>query len=269
MTHGPHDHDSWADLDTMRVRYRRSGTGPALLLLHGSGSSLEAFDRIAPPLEADHDVIRPDLPGFGATGPHPDDDYRIETYTAFADAFLDALDVGPVSVAGHSLGGNIAWNLALARPDRIDRLVLMNPTGYPGKTLPLAMRLARNPLTRPLLLRSGSRRGTAAALRSAAGPGFRIPDALVDRVHAMNCRPGNREAFVRLARTDQQDNTWQLHRLAALTLVLRGDAVDGQHFARDIPHCTETVLPGIGHLMPEEAPEAVTTAIRTFLGDLP
>ncbi|WP_329015005.1 alpha/beta fold hydrolase [Streptomyces sp. NBC_00690] len=269
MTSGRHDHDYWADLDSMRVRYRRAGTGPPLLLLHGSGSSLEAFDRIAPPLHTDHDVIRPDLPGFGLTGPRPDRDYRITTYAAFLARLIDALAVKTCSVAGHSLGGNIAWNLALDHPGRVDRLILMNATGYPGKTLPLAMRLARNPLTRPLLRRAGSRRATAATLRSAAGSAFTVPDTLIDRTHAMTGRPGNRQAFIDLARTDQPDRTAHLSDITAPTLVLYGENIDGQHFARDIPDSREAVLPGVGHLMPEEAPEAVTTAVRTFLEPLP
>lgn len=50
------------------------------------------------------------------------------------------------------------------------------------------------------------------------------------------------------------------------TLVLRGEGIDGQHFARDIRDARELVLPGVGHLMPEEAPVPVADAMLAFLG---
>ncbi|WP_189601101.1 alpha/beta fold hydrolase [Streptomyces lateritius] len=80
-------------------------------------------------------------------------------------------------------------------------------------------------------------------------------------------RPGNSAAFIALARTDQVDRTPELRRLRAHTLILRGDRVDGQHFARDIPDSRDVVLPGVGHLLPEEAPAEVADALLEFLGN--
>jgi pimeloyl-ACP methyl ester carboxylesterase len=254
-------------IDGMRVRFVREGHGPPVLLLHGSGSSLDAFDGIAARLRGTCEVIRLDLPGFGLTGARPDRDYRIESYVAFLDRFLDGQSVADCTVVGNSLGGNIAWNLALTFPDRVRRLVLMNATGYPGKSLPAAIRLARNPLTRPLVRRAGSRRMVARNVRGAVGPAFTVPDDLIDRVHMMMNRPGNRDAFIDFANTEQPDRSGGLRRLRVPTLVLRGDGIDGQHFARDIPDSKEIVLPGVGHLMPEEAPADVADAILEFLGN--
>ncbi|TPQ22655.1 alpha/beta fold hydrolase [Streptomyces sporangiiformans] len=257
---------SFTSVDGMRVRFVREGRGPAVLLLHGSGSSLDTFDEVAARLRPAYEVIRLDLPGFGLTGPRPDRDYRIESYVAFVARFLDGQSVDTCMVAGNSLGGNIAWNFALTHPERVRRLVLMNSTGYVGKSLPVAMRLARNPLTRPLLRRAGSRGMVARNVRGMVGPDFTVPEAMVDRMHAMMSRPGNRAAFIDLARTDQADRTPELRRLRVPTLVLRGDGIDGQHFARDIPGSQDIVLPGIGHLMPEEAPTRVAGAMLEFLG---
>jgi pimeloyl-ACP methyl ester carboxylesterase len=260
---------SFASVGGMRVRFLREGSGPAVLLLHGSGSSLEAFDGIAARLRPTHEVIRLDLPGFGLTGPRPDRDYRIESYVAFLARFLDGQSVRRCTLAGHSLGGNIAWNFALAHPERTTSLVLMNATGYPGKSLPTAMRLARNPLTRPILRRLGSRSMVARNVRSAVGPGFTPSQETIDRIHAMMSQPGNQAAFIDLARTEQADRSAELRRLRAPTLILRGEQIDGQHFATDIPDSTDVVLPGVGHLMPEEAPTEVADAILGFLAVQP
>jgi pimeloyl-ACP methyl ester carboxylesterase len=250
----------------VRVHFKREGAGPPLLLLHGSGSSLHAFDPVADDLRTDCEVIRLDLPAFGLTGPRPDRDYRIEAYVDFVAEFLSGLGLDKVNVAGNSLGGNIAWNLAVEYPERVEKLILMNATGYPEKSLPAALRMARNPLLRPLLRRWAPSGAAEQNLRSSVGPRMNVDRALVDRVTAMMDRPGNRSAFIDFANTDQSDRSGRIKEIAAPTLVLRGDLIDGQHFSRDVPGSREVVLARIGHLMPEEAPTEVGAAIRSHLG---
>lgn len=250
----------------VRVHFKREGSGPPLLLLHGSGSSLQAFDPIADDLKAVCEVIRLDLPAFGLTGPRPDRDYRIEAYVSFVAEFLSGLGLDELSVAGSSLGGNIAWNLAVEHPERVRKLILMNATGYPEKSLPKALKMARNPLLRPLLRRWAPSGAAEQNLRSSVGPRMHVDQALIDRVTAMMNRPGNRSAFIDFANTDQADRSGRITEIVAPTLVLRGDLIDGQHFHRDIAGSHEVVLTGIGHLMPEEAPAEVSEAIRSHLG---
>jgi pimeloyl-ACP methyl ester carboxylesterase len=267
MTSYDRDPDSrYAAVDGVRVHYKRAGHGPAVVLLHGSGSSVHGFERVAEMLSASFHVIRLDLPGFGLTGPRPDRDYHVTTYAATVARFMAELAVPHYAVVGNSLGGNIAWNLALDQPDRVDRLVLVNATGYPEKSLPAGLRLARNPLLRPLLRRWLPRRATERNLRAAVGPQSTIvDDAMVDRVHAMMSRPGNRSAFVDFAMTDQPDRSSLIKRISVPTLVLRSAAIDGQHFARDIPGSIELVNADGGHLLPEEDPEWVAVAVQAFL----
>lgn len=251
------------------MHFKRAGSGPVLLLLHGSGSSLEGFERVAALLSRSCTVVRPDLPGFGRTGPRSDRDYRIEAYVTTMAAFMATLDVERYSVAGNSLGGNIAWNLALRHPERLDALVLINATGYPEKSLPAGLRLARNPLLRPLLRRWLPRGATRANLRSIVGQRSTIvDDAMVDRVHGLMSLPGNRSAFVDLANTNQTDRSAEIPRIVTPTLVLRSAGIDGQHFARDIPAAQERIHPTAGHLLPEEDPSWVANAIEDFLNAL-
>ncbi|WP_280377138.1 alpha/beta fold hydrolase [Nocardia wallacei] len=259
------DPDSrFATVEGRNIHYKRAGTGPSVVLLHGSGSSLHCFDRVAAALPS-FDVIRPDLPGFGLTGPRDDRDYRVQTFAKTVAAYLDALDVTRASVVGNSLGGNIAWNFALDYPQRVDRLVLINATGYPGKSLPLALRLARNPMGRALIRHMSSRSATARNLRSTVGRPSAVDNALVDRVHAMLTRPGNQEAFIDFANTDQIDRTAEIPGIAVPTLMLRSASVDGQHFTRDIPGSIERVHPSGGHLLPDEDPEWVASGLLNFL----
>jgi pimeloyl-ACP methyl ester carboxylesterase len=92
-----------------------------------------------------------------------------------------------------------------------------------------------------------------------------VDDGMIDRVHAMASRPGNRGAFVDFANTDQVDRAQEISRLSAPTLVVRGDLIDGQHFARDIAGSREVVLHGVGHLLPEEAPDELAEALLSLI----
>jgi pimeloyl-ACP methyl ester carboxylesterase len=141
----------------------------------------------------------------------------------------------------------------------------VNATGYPEKSLPDAIRLARNPVIGQLLRRWGPRGGVTRSLHSAVGRTGVVDDTMIDRVHAMASRPGNRGAFVDFANTDQVDRSREIARVSVPTLVVRGDLIDGQQFARDIDGSRDVVLHGVGHLLPEEAPAELTDAILSFI----
>lgn len=266
---GPDPDSHFAVLGDMSLHFKRSGSGRALLLLHGSGSSNHGFERVAENLSTSFDVITLDLPGFGFTGPRVDRDYRVSTYVDTVAGLMTEVGLERFSVVGNSLGGNIGWNLALAEPSRVENLVLINATGYPEKSLPMGIRLARNPILRPLLRRWLPKRATERNLRALVGRPSTVDEAMVDRVHAMMGLPGNRSAFVDLANTDQEDRSKLIPQVAVPTLVLRSASIDGQHFGRDIPGAVERTHPTGGHLLPEEDPDWVAARVRDFLGGNP
>lgn len=262
----PQSDSRFVQIEGLRVHYRHEGEGPAILLLHGSGSSLQGMSAVAALLSSSFTVITPDLPGFGLTGPRQDRDYRVQTYASLIARLMQMLALPRYAVVGNSLGGNIAWNLALDYPTHLTALVLINATGYPEKTLPAGIRLARHPLLRPLLRRWLPRSATARNLKAAIGPKSTIvDDAMVDRVHGLMSLPGNRSAFVDLANTVQRDRSAEISRIVTPTLVLRSAGIDGQHFARDIRGSREQIHPDGGHLLPEEAPQWVAGAVESFM----
>jgi pimeloyl-ACP methyl ester carboxylesterase len=117
----------------VQIHYKDTGPkdAPVVLMLHGFGSSLQTWDQWAAKLETQYRVIRLDLPGFGLSGPRADRDYSEEADVVVLRQFLDALRVQQLAVVGHSMGGKMAWTLAAAEPERVTKLVLMAPDGYP------------------------------------------------------------------------------------------------------------------------------------------
>lgn len=125
------------DLKDCSLFYQQGGVktdAPPLLFLHGWGISSEPYAEILRLLAQQHTVIAPDLPSFGRSSySNLIPDY--ESYAEFLLAFLEALDLPKVHVAGHSLGGGIALTMAALCPDKVDRLILIGSTGIPTFSL--------------------------------------------------------------------------------------------------------------------------------------
>jgi pimeloyl-ACP methyl ester carboxylesterase len=125
----------WSDLATagfevtfpvvngMRTRVLTAGSGPALLLLHGTGGHLETYQKNVTELSAHFRVIVPDMIGHGYTD-RPDVDYTLDDYADHLFALLDHFDAPTAYLSGESIGGCIAAWMALRSPARAAALVL-------------------------------------------------------------------------------------------------------------------------------------------------
>jgi pyruvate dehydrogenase E2 component (dihydrolipoamide acetyltransferase) len=125
----PHQAE-WLDAGGILVRTVRAGSGDTtLLLLHGYGESLTTWRATFDALAIGHRVVAIDLPGFGGSA-KPDVPYSLPALTDRLSHFIDRWTTGPLVLVGHSMGGELAASLALARPDRVKLLVLIAPAGY-------------------------------------------------------------------------------------------------------------------------------------------
>lgn len=116
----------------IRTHLHETGSGPPVLLLHGSGPGVSAWANwrlVLPELATHFHVIAPDQLGFGTTARPMDGRYGRRAWTAHAISVIEALELDRVCVVGNSMGGAIALSLASARPDLVDRIVLMGTTG--------------------------------------------------------------------------------------------------------------------------------------------
>ncbi len=264
------------------VHYRDEGprNDPApLVLLHGTAASLHTWEGWVARLRADKRVITFDLPGFGLTGPfagdYPRDDYRADTLARFTLDVLDALHVRRFAIGGNSLGGEVAWRVAALAPARVDRLVLVDATGYAFAPLhiPIGFQVARIPVFNRVAEALTPRPVIEASVKDVYGDPRRVTGALVDRYYELLTREGNRRALnLRLRLVDTDLAPERIPTLRVPTLVLWGGLdrlvppVNARHFQHDIAGSQLVMLPGLGHVPQEEDPAQSVRPVRAFLG---
>lgn len=257
----------------LRLHVRDSGPkgAPAVLLLHGFGSSLHTWEPWAQALSADRRVIRFDLPGSGLTGADPTGDYSDERSVQVIAALMDTLGLRRASLVGHSMGGRMAWRFAADHSDRVDKLVLVAPDGFasPGfeygkaPEVGVTVRLMRYVLPRPVLTMS---------LRPAYADPAAMTDALATRYHDMMLAPGVRGAMIqRMEQMVLQDPVPLLRLIEAPTLLLWGDqdamipVANAADYLKVMPNARLVTLPGVGHLPQEESAALALAAVSAFL----
>ena len=123
----------------VRTNYHDMGSGPPVVLIHGSGPGVSAWANwrlTLPHLAQRFRVLAPDVLGFGYTERPAGIHYDLDTWTEHLLAFLDALGLERVRVVGNSFGGALALSLATRSPERVHRLVLMGSVGVPFDLTP-------------------------------------------------------------------------------------------------------------------------------------
>lgn len=269
---------AFVDIEGLQVHLRdegpRSDPNP-IVLLHGTSASLHTWDGWTAVLKTQRRVIRFDLPGFGLTGPFPDGDYRPAHYLHFMGALFEKLGIKSCVLAGNSFGGQVAWLTALAYPQRVEKLVLVDSSGYPFQpdSVPVGFRVARTPLLNQVMRFTLPRLLVEASVRNVYGDPAKVTPALVDRYYEITLREGNRDALVqRFIQFPSGPDARRIADLRLPVLILWGgrDRLippgDAGRFHRDIAGSTLAVFPALGHVPHEEDPAATAAAVRKFLG---
>jgi pimeloyl-ACP methyl ester carboxylesterase len=268
---------TFVEVAGMQVHLRDEGPrddATPVVLLHGTSASLHTWQGWADALKDERRVIRFDLPGFGLTGPTPDGVYTMDAYVRFVLAMLDRLGVQRAVLAGNSFGGSVAWATALAAPDRVAKLVLVDSAGYPmnPKSVPIGFRVARMPLLNRIGEVALPRRVIESSVRSVYGDPDKVTPELVDLYFDITVREGNRRALAeRWRQAPAGENAERIREIRVPTLVLWGalDGLippeDGARFQRDIPGSRLVVFGDLGHVPHEEDPARTVAVVKRFL----
>ena len=265
-------------VDGVRLRLRDTGPrgsvpggAPAVILLHGFGSSLDTWEPWAKALSARYRVIRFDLPGFGLTGPDPTGDYSDARTLKVIAGLMDQLGVDRAAMVGNSLGGRIAWMFAARFPARVTRLVLISPDGFasPG------FEYGKAPVV-PLMMQALPYVAPRDMLKASLTPAYAHPEALSEqtltRYRDMMVAPGVRRAILaRMGQTVLSDPAPILRRITVPTLLLWGQQdhmipiSNAADYLRLMPDAALVRLPDLGHVPFEEAPARALPPVEQFL----
>jgi pimeloyl-ACP methyl ester carboxylesterase len=269
------DRSKFIDVGGVRAHVREQGDpdGIPVVLIHGSMGSLHMWEGWARELSGKARLISVDLPGHGLTGAWPRDEYTIEAYADFVEVLVDTLNLDRFVLAGHSIGGAVAWIFAATRPDRVSQLILVDASGYPRTAgdVPLRTRLARLPVIGDIGIYFKPERFVGRALaESYADPALVTPER-VRRYAELQRFPGNREAALQRARTQEPLDPAPLRRLDVPTLIIWGGkdrwvpTADAFRFQNDIKGAELKIFEALGHNPMEEDPKATAAAVAAFI----
>ena len=261
------------DVDGVRLHVRDDGgrDAPAVIMIHGFGSSLETWEPWARSLATAFRVVRFDLPGSGLSAPDPTGDYGDARSVALISALMDRLAIRRATLVGNSIGGRIAWRFAGTHPERLAKLVLISPDGFASQgfaygeapVVPATVGLMRYVLPEPLL---------KASLKPAYGDPSRLTPATVRRYYELVRAPGGRQALLaRMKQTVLTDPTPFLRRIQAPVLIMWGErdgmipVANARAYLRALPDARLVTFPELGHVPQEEAPARSLPALRAFL----
>jgi pimeloyl-ACP methyl ester carboxylesterase len=266
----------FVEVNGMQVHIRDEGprNDPVpIVLLHGTSASLHTWDGWTHNLTGQRRVIRFDLPGFGLTGPDPQNDYSMAAYVRFVGAVMDTLGVKTFVLAGNSLGGQIAWETAVAMPQRVSKLVLIDAAGYSfkPKSVPIGFWVARTPGLREVMGQVLPRGVIQSSLRNVYGDPSRVTPELVDRYYDMALRTGNRQALGKRFEQALSSDEAKIKTLKVPTLILWGakdrliPPENAQRFETDIAGSRLVVFADLGHVPHEEDAQRTVDAFKVFL----
>lgn len=269
------DQSKYLPLNGLQVHYKDEGTGPTLVLVHGTASSLHTWDDWVELLDSTFRIVRMDIPAFGLTGPSADGDYSMDAYVKFIDNFTTKLGIDTFYLAGNSLGGEIAWNYAYAHTDRVRKMILIDAAGYPKEgPIPLVFKLPTIPVINKVMTKVTPRRLVAKSLRDVYYDDTKINDTLINRHFELLLRPGNRQAYV--DRVQQifkrpRDSYLKIKDIKTQTLIQWGEQdiwiplSDAERFKEDLDNSVLKSYNSAGHVPMEEIPERTAKDAKAFL----
>jgi len=187
---------------------------------------------------------------------------------------LDARGINQCILAGNSLGGNIAWRFTVKYPKMVNKLVLIDASGYSleSKSVPIAFRIAKIPVLNKILTFITPRFMARASVENVYANKSKVTESLVDRYFELTLRKGNRQALVdRMKVKINLDIQSEIKNIQQPTLVLWGakdfliPIKSAYEFHQDLPNDTLVILKDVGHVPMEEKPQESLVAFMDFL----
>jgi pimeloyl-ACP methyl ester carboxylesterase len=276
------EHQRWVEVGGRPVNTIEIGDGPPLVFVHGLSGSWPNWLEQLPVFAREHRVIAMDLPGFGHS-PMPTETITISAYARMLDELLGKLGVDAAAVVGNSMGGFISAELAIAFPQRVERLVLISAAGISTngrrdvqRVVPALRRVEKVIAAYTTWLAAHSDAVTRhPGLRNAAlGLVTRHPSRLNAALAAEQLRGAGKPGFMQALQANlDYPIRERLPEIACPTLIVWGqeDKVipvrDAGVFEELIPNSRKVLFEDTGHMAMLERPSAFNELLEGFLGE--
>ena len=274
----PDIHDHFVTINDVKYHYTEyPGPGQDIFLLHGFGSSTYTWEKVAPILQAKgYHVWALDMKGFGWSDKPENADYSPCQLMKEVNAWMDKVGIEGVVFVGNSLGGAIAWNMALVHPDKVKKLVLIDAGGFMHE-MPFPVRLAGFPgasaVARLFLGRWIIQDMLKQVYFDPASITAEQIDAYYNRLRTENALGALTALGRSVSKISSKEYALRIPEIQVDTLIIwgRDDAwiplQDGFKFKEALPNATLEIIPFCGHIPQEEKPEETAQLIIDFLAE--
>jgi pimeloyl-ACP methyl ester carboxylesterase len=275
----------FVEIDGVNVHVRFMGEGEPIFLLHGSFSSLHTWDVWQQELSPYFLTISLDFPGHGLTGPDELKRYSVQDYSELVISLAEKLNLRKFHLAGNSMGGAVALQIASSRPDQVLTLNLIDASGAPRMatrsldSTQTSMRgggawvfkLIENPIVSSVFLKCTPKFLFAMNMKEVYGDESKIRTETTDRYFELMLREGNRRATLDRLSLPRKSSV-DFERLTMPTLILWGSKDTwipvSQAYALEkaIPGSKLILFDEAGHVPMEEIPTESVAKYLSFLG---
>lgn len=268
----------------LNIHYTDEGdrSGRTLILVHGFAASVHAWRPWIDRLKDNYRLIAIDLPGHGLTQAPKGYRATLEGNASLVGKLADHASVTRFVLAGNSMGGAVAATFAMASPERLDGLVLVDAAGWPGEDRgassgpPLVFQMINNPVGRAILKWFDPRMFAKGGLKSAYLDESLVTKDLLDRYGELALAPGHRDILLtQSSRPAKSVTAADYKEIDVPTLVLSGEqdklipVAQSRAIAAAIPGARLVTYPEGGHVPMEQLPDQSAKDLREFLEMLP
>lgn len=243
-----------------------------VVLIHGFMDSAYNWKTNMQALAQKHRVWALDLPGFGFSSRLTDRVYTFKNFARWVRDFMNVVEIQRPSIVGHSMGGAITLQFANDYPQRVDKIILLNPAAYMWIPAPVRW-AARIPwLPRAIVgIAMNSKRVHSTIWRMAVGASPFDATEVARRSRHLRVK-GTLDALIALAASPRETDLPQaLNRIAAPALIVWGEEdlvlpkEHGERLVKELPNARLLMIPKVGHIPNQESPQIVNEAILNFL----
>lgn len=262
-------------VNAINIAYQLTGEGHPLVLIAGLGYGAWYWHKTLPALAEHYQILTFDNRGAGESD-KPDGPYSVPMMAADTIDLLDALDIQRATIMGHSLGGFIAQEVTLRRPDLVSKLILASTTHGGMQVIPITAEALEVMMDREGDPQELVKRGIAVACASGFSkkqPG--VVEELIAYRFSAPVPPAQYQAQVAAgagtAAFSEEEVIDRMARIKVPVLILFGeeDRVvppgNADLMAEKLPNAQIKIIPGTGHMFPIEDPQATAQAVLEFL----